>query len=88
MCYDKEKQVYSECTRSDVCKLSPYPKEEVWLIDTESIYTVKNWITNLNMYCASSFEIGFFGSCFFVGMMVASLVFPPLADIYGKKIIV
>jgi MFS family permease len=40
------------------------------------------------MYCSSSFEIGFFGTCFFIGMMVASFTMPPLSEIYGRKFII
>lgn len=39
----------------------------------------------LDLFCASSFEIGFFGSCFFLGYISSCLVFPPLADKYGRK---
>ena len=37
------------------------------------------------MFCSSSIEIGFFGSCFFIGYISSCLVFPPLADKYGRK---
>lgn len=39
----------------------------------------------LKLACASSFEIGFFGSCFFIGYISSCLVFPPLADKFGRK---
>ena len=42
----------------------------------------------LNLYCSSSFEIGLFGSLFFFGYLSSCLVFPPMADIYGRKIFV
>lgn len=80
--------MYIKCTKNDICKLSPTPKEGEWKIDYDSIYTLKNWITDLEIYCATPFELGFFGSCFFIGMMVASFIFPPIAEIYGKKIVV
>lgn len=49
---------------------------------------MKNWIISLDLFCGSTFEIGFFGSCFFIGYLTSCLVFPPLADIYGRKIFV
>ncbi len=39
----------------------------------------------MNLHCASSFDIGFFGSCFFLGYISSCLVFPPLADSFGRK---
>ena len=44
-----------------------------------------NWITNLGLICGSGFQIGFFGSCFFLGYISSCLIFPPLADHYGRK---
>ena len=49
------------------------------------MYSLKNWITKLGLTCKSSFEIGFFGSCFFLGYISSCLIFPPLADKYGRK---
>lgn len=40
------------------------------------------------MHCSSSFEIGLFGTSYFAGLLVASFIFPPLGDIYGRKIFV
>jgi len=54
-------------------------------IDWSNKYSLKNWIISLDLFCASSFEIGLFGSCFFLGFLSSCLVFPPLADIYGRK---
>ena len=35
--------------------------------------------------CSSGFQIGFFGSCFFLGYISSCLIFPPLADHFGRK---
>jgi len=39
----------------------------------------------LGLHCAPAYEIGLFGSCFFFGYLCSCLVFPPLADLYGRK---
>lgn len=57
-------------------------------IDWSHRYSLKNWITQLNLYCSPSFEIGFFGSCFFLGYLSSCLVFPPMADRFGRKIFI
>jgi MFS family permease len=39
----------------------------------------------MDLYCASSFEIGLYGSMFFIGYLFSCVIFPPLADVYGRK---
>ena len=60
-----------------------YPRET--LIDWADTYSLSNWIITLDLYCASSMEIGLFGSCFFFGYLCSCLIFPPLADMFGRK---
>lgn len=55
------------------------------LIDWTSNYSLNNWIVQLGLYCVPAYEIGLFGSCFFFGYLCSCLVFPPLADMYGRK---
>jgi MFS family permease len=40
------------------------------------------------MHCSGSFEIGFFGAAYFAGLLVASFIFPPMGDIYGRRVFV
>ena len=42
----------------------------------------------MNLLCESNFKIGLFGSCYFFGEIVAFIIVPPLADAYGRKLIV
>jgi MFS family permease len=60
-----------------------YPRET--LIDWSNPYSLNNWVNQIDLYCASSFEIGLFGSMFFFGYLISCVVFPPLADVYGRK---
>lgn len=75
-----------ECTRQQFCELEIPNREDY--IDWSNKYSLRNWIIRLDLYCGSSFEIGFFGSCFFIGYLSSCLIFPPLADVYGRKIFV
>ena len=59
-----------------------------WEIDWTSRYSLNNWINILDMHCASSLDIGIFGSLFFAGYLVSCAIFPPMADKYGRKIFV
>jgi len=42
----------------------------------------------MNLLCESKFKIGLFGSCYFLGELIAFIIVPPLADAYGRKFIV
>lgn len=67
-----------------MCLVDPkYPKAS--LIDWSNHQSLRNWIISLDLYCASSFQVGLFGSLFFFGYLIACAIFPPLADIYGRK---
>ena len=37
------------------------------------------------MFCAPHSKFGMFGSLFFLGAVISSLIFPRLSDIYGRK---
>ena len=39
----------------------------------------------MDLYCTSSFKIGYIGSAFFAGTFVGSFILPRAADIYGRK---
>jgi MFS family permease len=56
-------------------------------IDWTNQYSLRNWITRLNLDCrGDSLVIGFFGSYEFFGQLVACIIFPPLADLFGRRI--
>ena len=40
------------------------------------------------MHCASSFEIGLFGSLYFAGYLISSAIMPFFADRYGRKTLI
>jgi MFS family permease len=67
LCFDKELLTFSHCPKSQACELSFLPSNETWVVDYDSIYTLRNWITSLEMYCSSSFEVGLLGTSFFIG---------------------
>lgn len=78
---------FYDCDRLSICKAEAgKPIEEY--IDWTHKYSLVNWILQLDLFCAPSFEIGFFGSCFFMGYICSCLVFPPLADKHGRKIFI
>jgi MFS family permease len=71
-----------------MCLIDPLKHPRETMIDWNNSYSLNNWVNTLDLYCASSFEIGLFGSMFFFGYLIACVIFPPLADTYGRKIFV
>jgi MFS family permease len=59
---------------------------EVEYIDWEHKHSLSNWVQRFDLYCGKSFEIGLFGSMFFLGYISSCLLVPPLADKFGRKI--
>jgi len=55
------------------------------MIDYDHRYSLFNWISRFDLECGMKFEIGLFGSMFFLGYISSCLIFPPLADAYGRK---
>ena len=49
--------------------------QTLFKIDYTSEDTVSNWITELNLVCLSKFNIGLFGSLYFVGYVIGALTF-------------
>jgi MFS family permease len=48
--------------------------------------SLRNWITRLNLDCSGdAIVISLFGSYEFFGQLVACIVFPPLADLFGRR---
>jgi MFS family permease len=59
-----------------------------WQINYDTKYTLNNWIERLGLYCHDSYAIGLFGTAYFFGFTIGCFVFPPLGDIYGRKIFI
>ena len=56
-------------------------------VDTDNALSLHNWVTDYNMTCSPKYHFGLFGSLFFIAVVLSSLLFPPLADKYGRKIV-
>lgn len=73
---------YASCDAKEACDKD---KTYHWKIDVDSDENLKNWTSELDLYCNSSFEFSLVGSMFFVGTFIGSFVLPRAADIYGRK---
>lgn len=55
-------------------------------MDWSDAYSLHNWITRLNLDCrGDALIISLFGSYEFFGQLVACIVFPLLADLFGRR---
>jgi MFS family permease len=44
-----------------------------------------NWTEKLDLACVSDYKIGLIGSSYFIGWVCTLLIFPGLADYFGRK---
>jgi len=54
------------------------------MIDWESHISLYNWTYELGMNCSSSFKIGLFGSLFFLGVAISTILMK-FGDRLGRK---
>ena len=77
------------CSRSAVCQLEaladnhPDLQSTSWQVDWDDSHSLHNWITWLNLHC-DSMLVGFFGTLYFLGFLIASFFINPLADKIGR----
>ena len=57
----------------------------IYRVDWEDDSSLYNWIEQFELQCAPKNEFGMFGSLFFAGVVVSSLIMPRLSDNYGRK---
>jgi len=56
------------------------------MIDQSSEFTLYNWIQQYQLGCTPKSTIGLFGSLYFAGLLLGSLIVPRASDLYGRKI--
>lgn len=59
--------------------------QTLYQIDRSADDTITNWITELDLVCISKFNLGIFGSLYFVGYVIGALTFVRLGDTIGRK---
>lgn len=78
--------LYENCENDYVCETLESKQEGyLWYVDYENSLSLFNWIKRLNMHCSDPYLIGLFGSYEFIGTAMACLIFPPIADTYGRR---
>ena len=87
-CKNKDNEGWHSCNKEEICGNHLTPDE--YRPDTNDDEYIDNWVSpnKMNLLCESKFKIGLFGSCYFLGELIAFIVVPPLADAYGRKLVV
>ena len=74
---------YSEhCKPSYFCEAA---NKIDWTIDWNAPTSLTNLMSKYKMYCDSSLLIGAFGSAYFAGYSLGSIIIPPISDKKGRK---
>lgn len=53
--------------------------------DTSQVEYFDNWVPKLDLLCAESSQVGFLGSCLFIGLLSSIFWVPSFADSYGRR---
>ena len=79
---DEHQVRWKSCNREEICaeKMTP---DFYRPITTDPEY-IDNWVVKLDLLCKSQSQIGFIGSCYFIGIIIAIAWVPRYSDIYGR----
>ena len=77
-CYDKENNII-KCDSETIC----YNKDINRFIKNPS--SIDNFSYKFDLYCNKKYFIGLFGTCYFFGAMIGSVLIAPLVDKYGRE---
>ena len=79
-------EVWQSCSKEYICANALDQND--YRPDKNDDEYFDNWVPKFNLLCEDKMKIGLIGTVFFVGVIVSMLIVPPLADWYGRKIIV
>lgn len=69
--------------REQFCKANGQLEDFV-VIDHESDRTLRNWMSDMEMYCTPSFQVSLFGSIFFFGVLFCAIGLK-MSNTYGRR---
>ena len=69
-----ENGVEFECDTDDICEGTELKPGVEFRVDYSDSLSLHNWVQELDMYCYSDYQIGLFGSMYFFGYAISSLL--------------
>ena len=82
MVHNDHTHSWKTCNKQEICaeKMDP---ELYRPITTDPEY-LDNWVEKLDLLCRSPSQVGFLGSCYFIGIIFAISWVPKVSDLYGR----
>ncbi|CDW80967.1 organic cation [Stylonychia lemnae] len=77
-----------EYKNQDILNFSPSSNEIGYSINWETRTSLNNLVEHLSLRCVESWEIGFMGSCYFIGAVFGNLFLSRLGDTVGRILMV
>lgn len=82
-CYNlSAKDAWATCVPDDFCNKDPAVQYRINWNDRESLH---NFVSKMELQCASATFIGYFGVCYLLGIVVGCFTLTRMGDIYGRK---
>ena len=87
-CSDLSTNETKPCTIEQACSIgtltNPSNGTHSISIDWEDSNSLNNWIVEFDLLCDSSVQVGMFGTAFFLGLLIAVVLFLRIGDLYGR----
>lgn len=76
---------WNQCTDEEICS-EHIPKDHYRPVKSDPEY-LDNWVNKMDLLCKPQSEIGFLGSCFFIGIIISVAFAPKVSDEKGRLMI-
>lgn len=77
---------WKACTKQEIC--IEHMSDDLYRPVTTNPEYLQNWIQKYDLLCMPKAYLGFFASCFFLGIMCAIYVVPSYADNNGRLLVI
>lgn len=83
---DEQHLSWKACTKQEIC--IEHMSDEMYRPVTTNAEFFQNWIQKYDLLCMPKACLGFFASCFFLGIMVAIYFVPSYSDANGRLLVI
>lgn len=81
-----EAMVWQHCEVKEICSMG-LSRSQYRPVETDEEY-LDNWVGKLDLLCKPKKELGFIGSCFFIGIISTMFWMPMLSDKIGRQYLI
>ena len=76
---------WSQCSQQQICKGKKNGENVSYRAVSDDPEYIVNWVDKLGLLCESHQRIGFLGSSYFIGVVVALMFVPAMSDRIGRR---